>query len=73
MRMGGVFDHLEAMSTGDRHDRVHVGRVPAEMNRNYRPGTISDAMLDVVGVEAQRVTLDISEDNRSAQRHCRRA
>ena len=48
-----VLDDLEAMLGGQRHDRVHVGRLPIKVNRHDRPRPGRQGSGDPVGIDVR--------------------
>ena len=66
MSLAGVLDHDQAVSPGDRDDRVHVGRLPVEVNRHDRLGARPDRVLDESGIDIEGCRIGIDEHRRSA-------
>ena len=62
-RVGRVLDHGQAVPVRDVVDRVHVRRVPVKVHGHDRPhaGRPAHRMLDLVGVEVERVGLDVDQ------------
>ena len=72
----GVLDHLEIVLGADRHDRVHVGGMTVEMNRDDRAGAERGRLRDQVrpellGIEREGARVDVHEDRQRARRHDR--
>ena len=58
----GVFDQRRAGERpAMRHDRVHVGRLPGEMDRDDGPGARRDRGLDRAGIEVEGIQIDVGE------------
>ena len=45
MRLGAILDHPEPVLARDRHDRVHVRRLPVQVNRYDADGPRRDRRL----------------------------
>src|SRR5687768_14716992 len=60
MRLSRVFDHRYAMPARYLHDRIHVGRLPEEMNRNDRFRSRRNDRFE--GPRIHRVVLRIDVD-----------
>jgi hypothetical protein len=69
VRVADVLDHLDPVLLRDRHDRVHVARMAAVVDDDDRLRAPRDAALDVGGIDADRIFLDVGEDRRGTQRH----
>ena len=61
--VGDVLDHLHPAPAGDLHDGAHVRRVAEVVHGDDGPGALGDAVLDVGGVEAEGVGVDVGEDD----------
>ena len=60
--LGAILDNVETVLLGEVHQRVHIGGVAGEVNRDYGLGSFGDSALDIFGVEAKVVTTQIGED-----------
>src|SRR5258707_506404 len=61
-RLRGVLDDREAVRAGDLVDRVHVGRLAVEVDRDHGPRAGRDRVLEPGRVEVERLGLDVDED-----------
>ena len=66
-RMGGVFDHAQAMAARDVEDLQHVDRQTGVMDRDDRAGARRDRGLDQFGVDVQRCRVDVDQHHIGAQ------
>src|SRR6266850_322245 len=62
VRVRGVFDNDQFALFRDRHDRIHVGRLPGEMNGNDRPGSRLDGGLDGFWIQIKGVQVNVGKD-----------
>ena len=62
LRLRHVLDHREPMPAGQRHDRLHVGRLAVEMDGHDRPGARRDRRRNPVGI-------DVGAGGRRLDRH----
>ncbi len=63
VRLSGILDHDEAMTSCDLQDRVHVGRESVEMNWDHRPGARPDGRLDRQRVDQEGRGIRSDRDN----------
>ena len=61
MRLGGVFDHDEAVSIRDLHDRIHIRRLTIEMHREDCLGPRRDGCFDCLGIHCVRAGIDVDK------------
>ena len=62
MRVRGIFDHDQPAGASGRHQRLHVGRLAGEMDRDDGSGARSERAFDRGGIEVERVQVDVGED-----------
>ena len=62
VRLGGVFEHEEAMPARDGADGVHIGGVAVEVRRDDAAGLRGDERLDGARVEVHGARLDVGQD-----------
>ncbi len=65
--VGRVFEHEDATSVGQRAERLHVGELPVEVNRQNPLRARGDGGLHVRRIEQPRLALDVDEDGRRAR------
>jgi len=65
-RLAGVFDDDEVVLFGDRHDRVHIGGLAEEVDRNDRLGARRHFFLDLRRIDVVGRRVDVGEDRRRA-------
>ena len=53
MRLRAILDHPELVLARDRHDRIHVGRLPVQMHRDDADGARRDRGLDRRGIDRE--------------------
>ena len=51
MGLGAIFDHPKFVPSRDRHDRIHVRRLPVQMHRNDADRPRRDGALDRGGID----------------------
>ena len=61
MGLGGVFDHREPSSLGERVDRVHVSGEPVQVDRDDRPGARRHTPRGVGPIEVVGDGVDVGE------------
>ena len=66
VRLAGILDDRQAVTVGDGHDRLDVGRQAEQVDRADRSRPGRDRRLDPAGVDVVRVGLDVDEDRRRA-------
>ena len=59
VRLAAVLDHLQAMAFRDVEDRVHVGRLAVEMDRDDRLGAAGDRLLELGHVHREGCRIDV--------------
>lgn len=59
--LGAVFDNLEAVLVGNRHDLVHLGRVAVQMNGHEGLGVRGKSRTNGGGVDVEGVWVNIRE------------
>src|SRR5207237_5099810 len=60
--VGGVFDNGEVVLFGNRHDRVHVGDLPGEMDGDDGAGAGGNGRFDRARVDVEGFEVDVGED-----------
>jgi hypothetical protein len=65
-RLGGVFDHRNVVLRGEFEQRRHVGAQAVEVNRDDGARARGDRRADPVGIQHQRLVVDVNEDRRRA-------
>src|SRR4051794_14774079 len=60
MRLGGILDDDETTPAADLHNRIHVGRVPKQMDRHDGSRPCGDYGLDLGDIEGigDRIYID---------------
>jgi hypothetical protein len=61
MRLRAVFDDPELVLARDRHDRIHVRRLPVKMHRNDADRARRDRRLDRGGIDREGRAVRIAE------------
>ena len=63
-----ILDHRDFVAASDLHDAIHIRGIAGVVHDQDRLGTRADAVLDVIRVDAQRLRVDVGEDDRAAER-----
>ena len=66
-RMGRVRDDRQAVTVGDRADRLVVGGLTGVVDGHEGPGPLGDRGLDAGRVDQAGARVDVDEDGRGAQ------
>ena len=61
-RLGGVFDHAQAVAPGDVHDGVHLAGDPAVVHDADGPRAFGYGLLDLGLVDVHGIRADVDED-----------
>ena len=61
MRLRAILHHPELVPARDRHDRIHVGRLPVKMHRNDADGARRDRGLDRSGIDREGLAIGVGE------------
>ena len=59
MGFGGVFDDHQVMPPGNITERLHIHRMPINVDRHYGPGARSDFSLDLPDIHAPGARITI--------------
>src|SRR6202045_2268553 len=62
VRLRGIFDNNQPMSTRDFHDRIHVGGLAIQMHREDRLRAGADRRLDCRWIQRERTWIDIHQN-----------
>ncbi len=62
VRLGAVLDHRQVVAIRDLHDARHVGREAEDVDDDDGRRARRDLRLDRLGVERERVRVDVGED-----------
>ena len=62
--LGGVLDDRDAAAAADLQERLHVGRLAVQVDRQDRPGPPRDLALDLAQVHRVGDRIDVDEDRR---------
>ena len=65
-RLSRILDHQQTVLPGRFENRVHVGSLAIEMDRDDHAGPRRDRFLDLARINVVSVTLDIDEDGLGA-------
>ncbi len=62
VRLAGVLDDHQSMPAGDLQQRIHVGRLAVQADRNDRLGLVGDRRLERRDVHREGLRIDVDED-----------
>jgi len=72
MRLRRVFNDLEVVARGQRHERAHLRRMPVQMDRHDGPRARRDERFDLLHVHVEEARLDVDGHRRGPRANSRR-
>jgi hypothetical protein len=67
MRLATILHDPKIVSSGDRHDRIHIGRLTVKMDWNNAHCGGGDLSLDIVGIDRERFLICVTEYDPAAR------
>ena len=64
--MSCILDHVQAVARGKDLEWVDVDRMPSVVNKEERLGSRCDRLLDGLGIDVQRIGLNVGEHRSGA-------
>ncbi len=59
--LAGVFDDLQSMLLGDRHNPVHIAGLAHDMDGHDRLGVFSNSPFHIVGVDLEKLRIQVRQ------------